>query len=300
MRHHIPPQARMLAREVRKQHRLPVDGRRALANLTRLEEVYRKALSPDVPSYDVSCIQEVRFDEWLYTEGLGCFIGFTQSVEINARLLLAAGDWTGGQRVDHAAAIRAGLRDKWALAAMEIDRGLKVFFPPGNNIGWIVNTDNVLRAFRLDSCWRLKPHPVTTDEDVHQAKLAFGATRVCDRDTSGMALLRAAGEVGYTVTSEMGLVAMILGKPATDFTRFEFESHGRYHALYYAIRRVGQPAEVLLNRWVNCPWSGIVPLDMPNDEALDRFREYKARTLELRRRYAPLTNHVPRPQGGNQ
>ena len=97
----------------------------------------------------------------------------------------------------------------------------------------------------------------------------------------------------------MGLVAMILGKPATDFTRFEFESHGRYHALYYAIRRIGQPAEVLLNRWVNCPWSGIVPLDMPNDEALERFREYKARTIELRRHYAPLTNHVPRPQGGN-
>ena len=199
----------MLAGEVRKAHRLPVDGRRALANLSRLEEVYRKALSPDVPSYDVSCTQGVDFDEWLYTEGLGCFIGFTQSVEINARLLLAASEWAGEHRVDHAAAIRAGLRDKWALAAMEIDRGLKVFFPPGNNIGWIINTDNVLRAFRLDSSWRLKPHPVTTDEDVHQAKLAFGATRVCDRDTSGMALLRAAGEVGYTVASEMGLVAMI-------------------------------------------------------------------------------------------
>ena len=36
----------MLAGEIRKQHRLPADGRRALANLSRLEEVYRKALSP--------------------------------------------------------------------------------------------------------------------------------------------------------------------------------------------------------------------------------------------------------------
>ena len=292
---HVFPNSQKTAQKIRKEHDLPRDGRKVGVNLARLEKVFREVLAPDMPSYDVNCGQGADFDEWTYTEGLGCFLALTQSIEINARLTLQASQWPGDIRVDYAAALRDGLADKWDLPAQDIEEGVKVFFPPGNNLGWIINTDNVLRAFYMDKSWRLKPHPITSDEDVRQAKLAFGATRIYNRDCSGMGLLRAADTVGYTTTSELGIVAKILGKPTVDFTKFEFEGHGRYHAIYLALRQEIEPS-VVLNRLVNCPWSGLTPLNTPSEEARRRFEAYKKETVALRSQCAPLTRESRRPQ----
>ncbi len=109
-----------------------------------------------------------------------------------------------------------------------------------------------------------------------------------------MRALRSAEAVGYTTTSEMGLVAMAAGKPAVDFTRFEFEHRGRYHPFYHAIRQSPEDPPAVLNRILNCPWSGAVHLDTDNEEAGKRFQLYKERSLELRASFRPL---VPLAQG---
>ncbi len=283
------------ARQVRKAGRLPADGRGAFGPLARLERVFREVLAPDVPTFDVNSVQGVCFDEWTYTEGLGCFCAFTQSVEINAQLILAAAgrEWPGE---DHASVARQ-LPDKWKLTAPGGGAaGKRVFFAPGANLGWIINTDNVLRAFRSDSRWMLKPHPVTSDADVREAGLAFGVTRIYDPRSSGMALLRTCDTAGFTTASEMGLLGMLLDLPAVDFTLFEREHHGRYHPLYFAQRRLGLSAADLLNRVTNCPWSGIVPLATPDDVARERFAAYKLETLRRREDRSPLIRDAaPRP-----
>lgn len=283
-------------RRVRKEQKLPKDGR-GIDELLRLEKIFRRVMDPHVPSYDVNSVQSVDFDEWTYTEGLGAFMAFTQSVEVNARLMLAAADWDGEITIDHAAFIADRLADKWDVPAAGVSaEGLKVFFPPGNNLSWIVNTDNVLRAFDTDPAWRLKPHPITSDEDLRTAKLAFGITRLFSRGQSGMTLLRSCDTVGYTTASELGIVGMVVGKRAVDFSNYEYENCGRYHALYLALRRNTQlAAGTFLNRLFNCPWSGLVPIGVEHEDAAERFRLYRERTLELRRMYTPVTRALVPP-----
>lgn len=292
---YIPPMAAQLAAEVRAKQGLPADGRAAAADMARLETAFREELAPDVPTYDVFSVQELNFSEWTYTEGLGCFFASTQSIEINARLILEAAGWRETIAVDFAAAAARDLRDKWAAktpAAME--PAVKIFFAPGGNLNYMVDTDGVARAFDRDPSWRLKPHPVTSDEDIQQAARSFGVPRVYAQDVSGMALLRAAAAVGYTTASELGIVARLLGKPVVDFTRFESECAGRYHPIYLALRRHPRtPPATIVNRLANCPWSGLVPLSTATGAARARFREFKKKTIRLRERHAPLTR---RPQ----
>ncbi|MDE2925827.1 MAG: hypothetical protein OXT71_05455 [Acidobacteriota bacterium] len=292
---HVDPSAKMSARQVRRREKLPQDGREAADRLERLEKVLRETMRPDVPTFDVNSVQGADFAEWTYTEGLGFLLVSTQSVEINARLIDEAAAWPGTPEVDYAGQMASSLTDKWRLdAGNGLSTGSKVFFPPGGNFGWIVNTDNVLRAFGLDPAWLLKPHPVTSDDDVREAKRTFGVMRILHRDTSGMRALRSAEVVGYTTASEMGLVAMAAGKPVVDFTKFEFEHRGRYYPFYRAIRQSPEDPRAVLNRILNCPWSGAVHLDMDNEEAGKRFRLYKEKSLELRASFRPL---VPLAQG---
>ena len=301
---HVEKPALMSALEVRKQENLPADGRQAFKKLERLEEVLRRVMHPDVPTFDVNSVQLADFDEWTYTEGMGFLLAFTQSVEINARLALAAAQWDGEIQTDYAAAIADHLADKWQLEPTDaaIVQGRSVFFPPGANLGWIINKDNVLRAFAEDSAWILKPHPVTSAEDIRAAKQAFGITRILRSDSSGMGALRVAGKVGYTTASEMGLVAMLRGTPTQDFTLYEFEHRGRYHPFYFAVRRTPRPPRDVLNRIFNCPWSGAVHLSLDSGESERRLRLYKERSLDYRERFSPLlariqiNKPVPQPQ----
>ena len=286
------------AKQVRCDQKLPEDGRDAFSDLARLEKVFRDVLSPDVPSFDVNSVQEINFDEWIYTEGLGCFMAFTQSVEINARLMWDVVFWPGPIEIDFVELLKNNLKDKWALEKSFKDVvGKKVFFPPGNNLGFIINTDNVLRAFHTDPRWMLKPHPVTSDADVHQAKLAFGATHIYDKLASGMSILRACDTIGYTTSSEMGLMGIILDKKTINFSKFEFESCGRYHPIYEALRdNTVDSKKETLNKIFNCPWSGIIPLDTPDDEAAERFRQYKVKTIEKREIYSPMVYVAKSPK----
>lgn len=287
------PIAEALAAEVRVEEKLPAHGRNSEA-LARMERLFREAMAPDIPSFDVNRVQSARFDEWCYTEGPDIFCAFTQSIEINTRLALEAAAYE--DETDLVTALVASLLDKWELQEQrESAAGKSVFFPPGGNASWIVNDDNVMRAFETDPSWMLKPHPITVDDDVWRAKMALGITRLYDRDSKAMPLLREAARIGYTTASETGLVAMMLGKPSVDFSKYQFEAHGCYYSLYRAIRESDRPGRATINRLLNCPWSGLLPMTMDDEAAVSRFRLFKAKTIELRERFAPLVRITPVP-----
>ena len=284
--HERPP---MRARQVRKHECLPEDGRDAINNLDRLENILFATMEPDVPSYDVNSVQDANFDEWSYTEGLNCLMVFTQSVEINARLMMGVVTWDGGNQMTDSPAkhITATIGDKWAGAIhsgkFTHEPDLYTFFPPGNNlISQIVNVDNVLRAFDGDSRWMMKPHPISTDECVADMRRTFGATRIYSRKASGMEILRRSAVVGFTTASEMGLVSLLLQRKTVDFSLYERESRGRYHPLYKAIRDSCVLPHNAIKRMMECPWSGVIPLDTPDHEAENRIQQYKRHTLSLR------------------
>ena len=318
-RRHVSDKARLRIHQVREKENLPADGRGAEGTLRKLEDVLRGVFHPDVPTYDVNSVQGAGFDEWTYTEGLGCMMVFTQSVEINARLMREAVEREAGPaREGPAGRITLSLRDKWAdikprkggysaklaertpAPAMIDDRPEEIpefytFFPPGDNlIKRIVNVDNVLRAFDSDPRWKMKPHPITTANAAADMRRTFGAPRVYSRRSSGMDILRQSSVVGYTTATEMGLMALLLRRQVVDFSLYEYEALGRYHPIYKAIREGHANSRAAINRIMECPWSGVVPLDTPADEAAERFAAYKARTLELRDRYRPLVRQTPR------
>ena len=291
----VDPRSLRNAADVRKELSLPTYGRGD--NLARLEKVYRTVLAPDVPSYEVHKSQPVEFDEWCYTEGLSCFIAQTQSMEINAQLLVEASRW-GDSPKDYCSEIADGIGDKWEPIPSKTGvNGAKVFFPPGGNILWIVNNDNVMRAFNEDSRWMLKPHPISTEPDINHIKRMYGSTHLYDAKCSGMEILRQADTVGFTTASELGLVAMMMGKNTEDFSLYEYEAWGQYHSFYLAVRLADEPPIMVLNRLINCPWSGIVPLDTPDTSAASRFSAFKDKTVALRTKHSRLVRHVkPRPQ----
>ncbi len=286
------------AADVRKDLGLPNDGRNALGDFGRLEEVFRDVMAPDVPTYDVTSTQGPGFDEWCYTESLCCFMAFTQSAEVNYRIAMEAEAADVPFIHDESVLERLSARmaDKWADLSPCDATGRKVFFPPANNLHWLTNTDNVLRAFAMDDTWILKPHPITSDEDVRTAKIEFGFARIMPKSASGYAALMTADEIGYTTASEMGLVAMLQGKRAHDFTKFEFEGWGRLASIYNAIRRhdTGRNPLVAIKRILTHEASGIVPIWTPSEEAARRFAAFKARTIEIRDILRPVTRSLPR------
>ena len=297
-----PKEKSMLAEEVLKQEKLPRRNRQR-DEFKALEQVYRNIMAPDIPAYDVTSVQSAHFDEWIYTEGLGCFLCFTQSVEINARLALAAvedgGASAAGIENTH---LQSHLVDKWTLLGRartdEDFSDKKVFFPPGSNLKWIINLDVLMRVFDEDPQWLIKPHPVTHDNDVADYGRTFGVTRVLDKMIPAMPILQNCSVVGHTTASEMGMAAMLLGKRAIDFTTYAKESYGRYHSYYVAVRRNRKlPPEKVLDYLAQCPWSGVVPLNTPLDVAADHFAAFKRKTLELRDTYAPIIRRRdPPPQ----
>ena len=329
---HTPNMARQRISEVREAGKLPADGRESEPVLKAFEDILLDVFAPDIPTYDVNPVQGTGFDEWTYTEGLGCFFVKTQSAEINARLMLLAVEV---ERPDihnpgphHR--IAGTLPDKWknirsrdgrytaelaprAVPAVPLEvidpleaefRDLEVqagkrdplapaslwtFFPPGDNIlKQIVNIDNVLRAFDTDQRWRMKPHPITTLKAVDDMRRTFGAPRIYSRRASGMDILRQSAVVGYTTSSEMGLMALLLDRKVVDFTLYEQEHRGCYHPIYKALRDTPVVPKTALGRIMECPWSGMIPLDTPHDEVAQRLRAYKRTTIELRDTFRPV------------
>ncbi len=292
-----PGYALVEAKELKDQLTFVKDNRN-VEDVARLEGVYRRFLSPLVPSFDVSRIQPTRYDEYTFTDGLSSFLAFTQSVEINARIAIAAAGWKGKIKRDFAREIADSVDDKWALRKQsKSSRGRKVFFPPGDNLSFIISEQLVAREFDRDPGWMMKPHPMSSAEDVREWKLRIGFTRMFTQFEKAMPLVRKAAAIGYTTTSELGIIAMLLDKPTFDFTDYEFEGWGCYHPIYEAIRNHPdlKPSTVINRLW-NCPWSGMMPLDTEDDEAERRFTQFKHTAEKLRETYSPVTQPLSSPE----
>ena len=283
-----------LAAEVRSSEQLPKDGRNALPQLSRLEQLLRQTL-PNI-SYEIHCRQPTDFTEYTYFEAFGCLNLTTQSMEINTRIILHASTYTKGQN-NTAQNIIDTLQDKWLPdGELQIKDAGKVMFFPGGNLNWIVNMDNMNRAV-FDENWMIKPHPVTAPDYLAELRRQFTIRNLYEPTISGIALLKQASQVGFTTASELGIVAMCLGIPSRDFTRFQFEHHGAMFPIYYAIRKsleTASPASPasILSRLMQCPWSGVIPLNTPNDEALHRMNEFKEKAIAYRALYRPLIRNA--------
>lgn len=259
-----------------------------LDRLASVEALVRSA-APLPISYDVTRTQPPFFNEFTYTEALGCLYVAPQSCEVAARLAALGAEVGGGFDVAGAVMDRHGSLDKYVLDPA--DRLSKsVFFGPGSNIfKQAVSRDGLSRAMHDDPDLIIKPHPMTNEGWAHELGREYGYHRVAEPMASGDAYLRGADRVYVTSATEMGLYAVLLGKEVRNLGVFGWEARGVYNPFYRLVWGLGrEEARAILIRALNSPVSGLFHPDDPGLE--ERISRYFDAAMAAREVFRPLVS----------
>lgn len=269
-----------------------------LSKLGPLEEMVRR-LAPLPPSYDVNRLGPEFFGEFTYTELLGCLYVQPQSCECAARMVQMAYD-RDEQGFDVATAVLArkgtdGTLDKYVLDPAKGAAKAVAFLPGENMVADAVSKEVLNRAMHQDADLVLKPHPMTDPPLVKKLAQEFGYYRVIDPLESGDAYLHAAERVYCAPTNELGLYAILLGKPVWNIGSFFHEAVAAYTPFYRLLwgREPGE-AKDILTHLLNSPFSGVFHPDDPEVE--QRMATFFEAAMQVREVFRPLVREFPRNQ----
>lgn len=270
-----------------------------LTQLRPVEEIVRAA-APLPASYDVNRSQPPYFSEFTYTEFLGSgLLVSPMSAEVSARLVQKALD-SSNQGFDAASAILAqrhqrGTLDKYKLNEGPTPTAKAVAFLPGSNIFRdMVSFEALSRAMHDDDELVIKPHPFSDDGLIGHLCQSFGHHRVVQPNTSGDAYLMAAERVYACTTTEMGLYAVLMGKPVFNVGNFFHEGRAAYSAFYRPLwGKSPTDAKALLTHALNSPFSGFMHKDDPDLE--DRAATYFGAAMDFRAHFKPMIPIAPPP-----
>lgn len=260
--------------------------------LSPVEAIVRKA-APLKANYDVNRAHAPYFGEFTYTEFLGSgLLVSPMSAEVSARLAQMALD-RPEQGFDAASAVLAqreerGTLDKYKLDASVAPDVKAVAFLPGTNIFKdMVSQEAMTRAMFEDDDLMLKPHPLSDAGLVHHLCQTFGYNRVIAPNVSGDACLMAAERVYAMTTTELGLYAVLKGKPIRNIGNFWNEGRGAYSAFYRLLwGKSTDEAKAILTHVLNSPFSGFMHKDDPDLES--RVTTYFKAAMDIRALMKPL------------
>lgn len=268
-----------------------------LAQLRPVETIVRAA-APLPASYDVNRTHPPYFSEFTYTEFLGSgLLVSPMSAEVSARLVQKALD-SSDQGFDAASAILAqrqqrGTLDKYKLATGAAPTAKAVAFLPGSNIFRdMVSLEALSRAMHDDDELVIKPHPFSDDGLIGHLCQTFGHHRVVQPNASGDAYLMAAERVYACTTTEMGLYAVLMGKPVSNIGNFFHEGRAAYSAFYRPLwGKCPADAKALLTHALNSPFSGFFHKDDPDLES--RAATYFGAAMDFRAYFKPMIPMAP-------
>lgn len=152
--------------------------------------------------------------KWLYTDflGKGIYLRVT-SKPVNTKLfnsIISSDIEIDEERI---AKIKSNLQNKYSLQ-WNTEFHDKVIFLPGSNLlckGTVIDMKGVKTLVKEG--WKIKPHPITAHIFMAELKLRFGKENVLGKKEGGFELLMNCKEVATAQNSEMGLIALLLGKP---------------------------------------------------------------------------------------
>ena len=166
--------------------------------------------------YDVwfNTNENMTIRKWLYTDflGKGIYLRVT-SKPVNTRLfhsIINSDIEIDEERIEK---IKGNLQNKYSLQ-WNTEFHEKVIFLPGSNLlskGTVIDMNRV-RALVKEG-YKIKPHPITAHIFMAELRMAFGAENVLGKKEGGFELLMNCKEVATAQNSEMGLIALLLGKP---------------------------------------------------------------------------------------
>lgn len=263
-----------------------------LTELDALEEEVRAA-APLPISYDVTRLHPPYFMEFTYTELLGGIYVAPQSSEIAARVMTAALEVEPGH--DPVPAILARKQmDKYQLEAGDGAHKRVAFLAGSNIFERAVCKEALSRAMQDDPDLVIKPHPMTNEDALRKIGRLYGYHRVLEPKSSGWACLLAAEEVLTLSTSEMGLYAVLLGKPITNLTRISYEPRAAYSPIYRLLwGQSPDEAKERLSRLLASPCSGFIHPSDPTAPA--KARAVMDLAMRLREPFRPLLQDFDMP-----
>jgi len=152
--------------------------------------------------------------KWLYTDLLGKGIYFRiSSKPVNTRLfhsIISSDIEIDEERIEK---IKSNLQNKYNLQ-WNTEFHDKVIFLPGSNLlskRTVIDYDRVKAL--VDEGYKIKPHPITAHIFMAELRVKFGAENVLGKKQGGYELLLNCKEMATAQNSEMGLIALLLGKP---------------------------------------------------------------------------------------
>jgi|TARA_R100000329_G_scaffold140308_1_gene122515 hypothetical protein len=165
--------------------------------------------------YDVwfNTNENVTIRKWLYTDFLGKGIYVrVNSRPINTKLFKSIVNSDIKIDEERIEKIRNNLENKYSLQ-WNTEFYDKVVFLPGSNLlckGTVINHGRVKAL--VDQGWKVKPHPITAHIYMADLKRRYGAENVLNKKEGGFELLLNCKEMACSQNSEMGLIALLLGK----------------------------------------------------------------------------------------
>ena len=234
--------------------------------------------------YNTNELHTIR--SWLYTDFLGKAIYVrTNTIKINNRLMDSIVDDSeiiiDEDRIEK---IINNLENKYVLQ-WNTEFYDKVIFPPGSNllqkgvINW-QKMDNL-----IDDGYVIKPHPITAHVWIAKMKHRYGNDKVLKKKAGGFELLLNCKEMACSPNSEMGLIALLLGKQLSTIAipvKNREKNHLTYEAIYQAVAGRAIGSGIALRKILSSRRSGIIfNFDSDPKERLqaylDNFWEYTIR-----------------------
>lgn len=178
-------------------------------------EIELENICPLAVTCDSNPINPPYFKEFNYHDFLGGINLTTMSAEITARMTILAANTPASVTFPI-----GKVMDKYELNK-NIKTYRKIIFLPGSNAVRYIDQPKLQYLLNEDDEWVIKPHPVTTDNIIRDIGSMFGYHRVIDPKQSGITLLNKASIIACTSSSEIYIVARLLGKPVINITRYD-------------------------------------------------------------------------------
>ena len=211
--------------------------------------------------------------KWLYTDfmGKGIYMRVPSRV-INTKLIKAIVNSDIKIDEERIEKIRNNLHNKYVLQ-WNTEFHDKVIFLPGSNLlcKRVIDMNRVKALVKQG--WKVKPHPITAHIFMAELRVKLGEENVLNKKSGGFELLMNCKEMACAQNSEMGLMALLMGKPI-QMVSFPVKEREKalltYESLYEGL--AGTQATETILKLFSAKNSGMI-FNFDND-AEDRMERY--------------------------
>lgn len=256
--------------------------------LKRCEKILQN-ISPLPVSYDVCAVQPPYFNEFTYTNIENYVLVAPMNYEMYVRFLVENVELDVNVS-EYQVFSKDTMKDKYKLLDLGDTDFEEVVFLPGSNYMFIVDMDKLDMLMHYNEGMLIKPHPITSQEDLKRLGQRYGYHRIIESTVSGYQVLMACDKIYYTENSEIGMRAILNGIKAESIAKTSLNQLCLYFPIYFMLNRHKTDGDKsLLLKTLFSGSYGIINIDWNKYEIEDKLGHYFSGIMGLRERYKPLT-----------